>query len=101
MGWGRVGCVGVAWGINYQEPKRPSISLFSDTSVTRYLYNKPKVDIVRSHENGNAGIDWRELASISAGNVSEFAFFCRLKPGSREKNYCNITIVDTMDNNRL
>ena len=40
--------------------------------------------------NSPAGIDWKELASVSTGNVSEFDFFCRLKQGSRDKNYCNI-----------
>ena len=32
-------------------------------------------DIVMSRENGNAGIDWRGLASVSTGNVSEFASY--------------------------
>ena len=56
-------------------------------------------DIVRSRENGNAGIDRRELASVSTKNVSEFAFFCRSKRESRDKSYCIISIVETMDNN--
>ena len=30
--------------------------------------------------------------------VSEFAFFCRTKQGSRDNNYCNIFIVETMNN---
>ena len=32
------------------------------------------------------------------GNVSEFAFFSRSKQGSRDRNYCNISILKTMDN---
>ena len=31
------------------------------------------------------------------GNVSEFAFFRRSKQGSRDRNYCNISIFKTMD----
>ena len=54
--------------------------------------------MVRSRENGNAGIDRRELVSVSTRDVSEVAFFCRSKRGSRDKNYCNISIVDTVDN---
>ena len=30
--------------------------------------------------------------------VSKFAFFCRTKQGSRDTNYCNIFIVETMNN---
>ena len=29
---------------------------------------------------------------------SSFAFFCRTKQGSRGNNYCNIFIVETMNN---
>ena len=47
-----------------------------------------------------AGIDWMELASVSTGNVSEFAFFCRSKQGSKDKNYCNIIIAEAMVNKR-
>ena len=39
----------------------------------------------------------RELASAFTGNVSEFAFFCRSKQGSRDNNYYNIPIVETME----
>ena len=47
-----------------------------------------------------AGIDWRELASVSTGNVSEFAFFCRSKQGSRNKSYCKLSIAEAMVNQR-
>ena len=33
-----------------------------------------------------AGIDLRELASVSTGIVSEFVFYCRSKRGSGEEN---------------
>ena len=55
-------------------------------------------NIARSRENENAGIDCRELASVSTWSVFEFAFFCRSKRGSRDKNYCNIFIVEAIDN---
>ena len=32
-------------------------------------------EIVMSRKNGNAGTDWRELASVSTGNVSELPSF--------------------------
>ena len=44
----------------------------------------------------NAGIDWRDLASVSTGNVYEFAFFCRSKGGSRDKN--TLMVKDTTFN---
>lgn len=46
----------------------------------------------------NARIDWKELASVSSGNISKFAFFGRSKRGSRAENQHNIAILETMVN---
>ena len=41
---------------------------------------------------------WMEMPSDITRNVSEFAFFCRSKQGSRDRKYCNIFIVEMNDN---